>query len=91
MPFLFTFDTWWQVWNESGKWDERGARGGAYVMCRIGDEGPYSPGNVYIGLHEANTAERNVTYRVRKRHTRNTTTVIFETDRSIYGAATPPF
>lgn len=31
----FTFKTWWQVWLESGKWNERGA--GQYSMGRNGD------------------------------------------------------
>lgn len=38
---------WWQVWQESGKWGERG-RGQGYVMARRGDEGAYAPGNVFI-------------------------------------------
>lgn len=45
---------WWMVWKCSGKWAERG-RGTGYMMCRFGDEGPYSLDNVYIatGAHNA--------------------------------------
>lgn len=96
IPFLFTFETWLHFWKESGKWDERGNVDGGYVMCRIGDEGAYGPGNVYIGTHNDNVAERNTLY-ARKRHTAKTTTVTFhepeleDCGRSIYGAVTPPF
>jgi DNA-binding CsgD family transcriptional regulator len=39
---------WWTIWQESGKWEERGRAGDAYVMSRFGDEGGYEIGNVYI-------------------------------------------
>lgn len=38
---------WWQIWQESGRWEQRG-RGQGYVMRRLRDEGPYAPGNVFI-------------------------------------------
>lgn len=38
---------WWTIWQESGRWDERG-RGHGFVMCRKGDDGPYSVDNVVI-------------------------------------------
>lgn len=38
---------WWMIWQESGRWHERG-RGEGYVMCRKGDLGPYAVGNIYI-------------------------------------------
>jgi DNA-binding CsgD family transcriptional regulator len=38
---------WWQIWQLSGHWSERG-RGRGYQMCRNGDQGPYSVDNVYI-------------------------------------------
>jgi hypothetical protein len=59
VPFLFTFDEWWSVWDASGKWDQRGRGVGQYVMSRFGDIGPYSLGNVEIRLASDNTAERN--------------------------------
>lgn len=43
----FTFKTWWDLWQRSGKWEQRG-RGEGYCMARNGDVGPYSPTNVYI-------------------------------------------
>ena len=45
--WAFTIYTWWCVWQESGKWDERG-RGFGYCMARKNDVGIYSPENVYI-------------------------------------------
>lgn len=39
---------WWKIWEQSGKWSERG-RGRAYGMCRLNDSGPYAVDNVYIG------------------------------------------
>lgn len=48
----FAFDTWWEVWQQSGHWEERGVNG--YQMCRYGDEGPYSPSNVYIAHNTQN-------------------------------------
>jgi hypothetical protein len=38
---------WWQIWDQSGKWPERG-RGQGYCMARIHDHGAYEVGNVYI-------------------------------------------
>lgn len=54
IAFEFRFREWWELWEASGKWDER--RKGGYVMCRNGDAGPYSPGNVYIATSRHNTS-----------------------------------
>jgi DNA-binding CsgD family transcriptional regulator len=48
---------WWQVWQRSGKWGQRG-RGQGYVMCRRGDEGPYAVGNVFIAPAADNSSRR---------------------------------
>ena len=50
----FTFDTWLEVWIQSGKLDQRGTHEGGYVMARKGDIGPYSPDNVDIITHSEN-------------------------------------
>ena len=55
--FDLTFDQWWDIWQSSGHWHERGARKTGYVMRRTGDEGPYAVGNVYIGTHPENAME----------------------------------
>lgn len=54
IDFLLTFDQWWSIWEQSGKWDFRGARKGQYVMSRKNDTGAYEVGNVFIQLCEDN-------------------------------------
>ena len=46
--FTMTFKEWWDCWERSGKWYQRGTKSGQYVMCRKNDEGDYCVGNVYI-------------------------------------------
>jgi hypothetical protein len=48
---------WWSIWQQSGKWSERG-RGQGYVMCRTGDVGPYSVDNVFIATARENCSVR---------------------------------
>jgi uncharacterized protein (DUF433 family) len=54
----FTMWQWWQVWQASGRWEQRG-RGNGYMMCRIGDQGAYEPGNVFIATGCENSSEGN--------------------------------
>ena len=49
---------WWTIWQQSGRWDERG-RGQGYVMCRKGDTGAYEIGNVYIDTCRQNSSDGN--------------------------------
>ena len=49
-----TFIEWWSVWENSGKWFERGKRVGQYVMARNSDAGAYAVGNVSIILGSLN-------------------------------------
>lgn len=51
---------WWTIWQESGRWEERG-RGHGYMMCRHGDIGPYEVGNVFIqtGSHNSKVQPNN--------------------------------
>ena len=57
ISWQFTFDSWWLMWNESGKWNLRGCGKGKYNMCRYHDTGPYSPNNCYIDLATQNARE----------------------------------
>ena len=57
IDFQLTFDDWWNIWQQSGKWEQRGCRKGQYVMSRIGDTGAYSFNNVFIQLHEMNAKD----------------------------------
>lgn len=49
-----TFWEWWHIWQESGKWEQRGRGAGQYCMCRHGDVGAYERGNVFIGEFSQN-------------------------------------
>ena len=60
IDFLFTFEEWWDIWQKSGHWHERGLKCGQYVMARKGDVGPYSTGNVVIITTSENLAMRKM-------------------------------
>lgn len=51
----FTFEQWWNVWQKSGKWEERGRC--KYVMSRYGDTGSYGANNVEIITHSQNVKD----------------------------------
>jgi hypothetical protein len=57
--FTLTFEEWWDIWQQSGKWEERGKKKGQYVMSRKGDTGPYAIGNVFIQTCNQNCREAN--------------------------------
>ena len=48
IPFLLTIEQWWDIWQQSGQWENRGPHTGQYVMSRYKDQGPYEVGNVFI-------------------------------------------
>ena len=53
IEWKLTLAEWWEIWESSGHWHERGW-GRGYMMCRIGDVGPYAVGNVFIAPGEEN-------------------------------------
>ena len=57
IPFLFTFDEWWNIWIKSGHWYEMGITRGKFQMARMGDRGGYTKDNVRIITQEENKAE----------------------------------
>jgi hypothetical protein len=57
IEWQFTFDSWWAVWQASGRWEQRGRNAGSYVMSRPGDKGPYSPTNVEFIPCEQNSRD----------------------------------
>lgn len=69
IPFLMTFEEWWAIWQDSGKWEQRGCHRGQYVMARFRDAGPYAVGNVRICTREENSAEyfANISNETRRR------------------------
>ena len=58
IPFTLTFEEWWDIWDKSGKYEERGTLRGQYGMSRYNDVGPYAIGNVFIqlGIHNVSQA-----------------------------------
>lgn len=52
-----SFDKWWEIWEKSGKWEQRGRQAGGYVMARIKDTGAYVVGNVKIATTEKTSSE----------------------------------
>jgi hypothetical protein len=58
IEWKISLGAWWQIWEESGKFWERG-RGNGFVMGRYGDEGAYEVGNVYICWARVNNSEAN--------------------------------
>lgn len=54
IEFNLSFEDWYNIWEQSGKWEQRGRGAGCYVMCRYNDIGPYALGNVYIDTQENN-------------------------------------
>lgn len=60
IPFLFSFEEWLAIWQNSGHLHQRGCKRGQYVMARFGDKGPYAIGNVKIVLSNTNNSEAKV-------------------------------
>jgi hypothetical protein len=48
---------WLQIWQDSGRLNDRGCRSGCWVMGRNGDVGPYATGNVKIIRVETNNID----------------------------------
>lgn len=57
LPFTLTLQQWWEVWQSSGKWEQRGRRKDQYCMSRINDCGGYELGNVFIQSHADNVKD----------------------------------
>lgn len=48
---------WWRIWQDSGKWSERGRGKNKYCMARLDDAGAYEIGNVHIVTNSDNMRE----------------------------------
>jgi len=57
ISFELSLEEWYDIWQQSGHWHERGPRKGQYVMSRFNDTGPYAKDNVYIQTNGDNTRE----------------------------------
>lgn len=62
-----TFKQWWDIWQESGHWHERGRRADGYVMGRYGDSDGYTPDNVYICTLRQNSMDGYIAHPVSER------------------------
>jgi hypothetical protein len=58
IEFLLTFEEWYDIWQKSGHWENRGRKKGQYVMSRYNDIGPYSKDNVFIQTCTENLNEK---------------------------------
>lgn len=52
-----TLGEWWEIWQASGQWKNRGVLAGQYCMSRFGDSGAYRVGNVAVVANAVNFAE----------------------------------
>ena len=57
IDWQLTFDEWWNIWEQSGKYEQRGRGAGKYCMSRYNDTGPYAVNNVYIQTIDDNNRE----------------------------------
>lgn len=60
IEFKLSFDEWWEIWQKSGHWQERGRGVDKYCMARIGDKGAYEVGNVKIVTGSRNSSEKTM-------------------------------
>lgn len=56
LEMRLSFEEWKDIWTLSGKWASRGKGPGTYCMCRVGDQGHYELGNVFIAENKANVS-----------------------------------
>jgi len=70
IDFQLTFEEWWDIWDKSGHWQDRGRGLGKYCMSRIGDLGPYAVGNVFIQSNSDNNIQ-GMTGRKRSQETKD--------------------
>ena len=67
IDWMLSFDQWYQWWQSTGHWEERGITSGKYVMSRFGDQGPYSLDNIFCQTRDDNCREANYKLKGRKR------------------------
>ncbi len=66
IEWRFTFDEWWAWWQVDDRWPRRGNKPESLCMARKGDQGPYSPDNVYVTTFRGNLRDLHVNGRVHK-------------------------
>lgn len=63
IDFNLTFEEWYDIWQQSGHYNERGRGAGTYVMSRCNDTGAYEIGNVFVQLNAQNVIDAKNTGR----------------------------
>lgn len=58
VEFSLTFEQWWKLWADSGRYAEMGRGLECWCMGRKGDSGPYAEGNVEIISVKQNLLEQ---------------------------------
>ncbi len=64
IDFHLTYEEWFDVWKNSGHFEQRGCKKGCYVMSRIKDQGPYAIGNIIIQPKYMNDTEPQVIQKI---------------------------
>lgn len=57
IEWTLSLPVWFSIWEESGRWADRGRGKGKFCMARHGDQGPYAKENVYIATNEENISD----------------------------------
>lgn len=57
IAFNINFKDWWDIWQKSGHWHERGQLALNYCMSRKNDTGGYEVGNVSITTNSENCSK----------------------------------
>jgi hypothetical protein len=60
---LMSFEEYKKIWNDSGKWSQRGRKKDEYVLSRKNDIGHYEYDNVFIQTTSDNLKDRMTYYK----------------------------
>jgi hypothetical protein len=71
LRFDISLEDWFEVWEKSGKWEQRGNKKHEYCMCRFQDKGHYTKGNVFIATNTENCKEGLANLPMKERHEHN--------------------
>ncbi|AMM23176.1 hypothetical protein [Variovorax sp. PAMC 28711] len=63
LAFTLSYAQWWELWEPH--WEKRGRGSREMCMCRLHDEGGYTPGNVRIATNRENKHEQAMEAKVR--------------------------
>jgi len=57
VDWQLTFQEWYDWWQATGHYEERGRGREQYCMCRYGDTGPYSLSNIFCQTSAQNVSD----------------------------------